>query len=88
MIAFVAGLVYYFYHGVQVQMQEIDLDEVKRTQSQPKERPATPGLSRSQYDRQRAGTYGDAVKNSPGLGAHNQHIKDTEKAIQQASNSK
>ena len=88
MIAFVLGLVYYFYNGVQGTMEEINANEVQRIASQPKERPATPGLSRSEYDRQRAGSYGDAVKNSPSLGAHNQHIKETEKAMQQVSNSK
>lgn len=88
MIAFVLGLVYYFYNGVRGTMEEINANEAERIASQPKERPATPGLSRSQYDRQRAGSYGDAVKNSPSLGAHNEHIKETEKAMQQVSNSR
>ena len=88
MIAFVLGLVYYFYNGVQGTMEEINANEAKRVGSQPAERPATPGLSRTQYDRQRAGHYADAVKNSQSLDAHNQHIKDTEKAMQQASSSK
>lgn len=87
MIAFVLGLVYYFYDGVRGTMEEINKNDVKRVKSQPKERPATPGLSRSEYDRQRAGHYGDAVKNSQSLEAHNQHIKETEKAMQQVSNS-
>jgi ribosomal protein L37E len=87
-IVFVLGLVYYFYNGVQGTMGEINSNEAKRVQSQPKERPATPGLSRSEYDRQRSGHYGDAVKNSPSLEAHKAHIKETEKAMQQVSNSK
>lgn len=88
MIACALGLVYYFYNGVEGTMEEINANDARRVGSQPKERPATPGLSRSQYDRQRSGHYGDAVKSSPSLGAHNQHIKDTEKAMQQVSNSK
>jgi hypothetical protein len=88
MIAFVLGLVYYFYNGVEGTMEEINANEARRAGSQPKERPAVPGLSRSEYDRQRKGHYGEAVKNSPSLGAHNQHIKETEKAMQQVSNSR
>ena len=86
MIGLVLGLVYYFYSGVEGTMEEIEASEAKRIQSQAKQRPAA-GLSRSEQDRQRSGHYGDAVKNSPSLGAHNQHIKDTEKAMQQVSNS-
>jgi hypothetical protein len=86
MIALVLGVVYYFYNGVEGTMEEIDANEAKRLQSQRKQQPA-PGLSRTEQDRQRSGHYGDAVKNSPSLGAHNQHIKETEKAMQQVSNS-
>ncbi len=87
MIAFVLGLVYYFYDGVQGTMEGINANDAKRVQSQPKERPATPGLSRSEHDRGRSGHYGDAVKDSQSLKAHDQRSKDTEKAIQQISNS-
>ena len=68
-------------------VDEVNAKEAKRVASQPVERPATPGLSRSQYDQQRSGHYGDAVKNSPSLNAHQQRVKDTEKAVQQISNS-
>jgi len=87
-IGFVLGLVYYFYNGVQGTMEEINANDVKRVESQPKEHSESPGLSRSENDRRRAGHYGDAVKNSSSLDAHNQHIKETEKAMQQVSNSK
>jgi hypothetical protein len=86
MIALVLGVVYYFYSGVEGTMEEIDASEAKRLQSQPKQQPAQ-GLSRTEQDRQRSGHFGDAVKSSQSLGAHNQHIKDTEKAMQQVSNS-
>src|SRR5215208_8285589 len=62
MIGFVLGLVYYFYNGVQGTMEEINANDVKRVESQPKEHSESPGLSRSENDRRRAGHYGDAVK--------------------------
>jgi hypothetical protein len=87
MIVFVLGLVYYFYNGVQGTMEEINTNEAPRVRSQPKESPSTPGLSRSENDRRRSGHYGDAVKDSQSIKAHEQRSKDTEKAIQQISNS-
>ena len=86
-IACALAVVYYFYTGVQGTMEEVNANDAKRVASQPQERPATPGLSRTKYDQQRSGHYGDAVKNSQSLKAHDQRTKDTEKAIQQISNS-
>lgn len=88
MIAAVLGVVYYFYSGVQNSMNEIQAQEAKRIASQPVQSKPTPGLSRSQSDRQRAGHYGDAVRNSQGLNAHEQRTRDTEKALEQVSNSR
>ncbi|HVF30250.1 MAG TPA: hypothetical protein VNA22_04735 [Pyrinomonadaceae bacterium] len=87
MIAGVLGLVYYFYNGVQATTKQVNANEAQRMASQPAERPAQPGLSRTKYDQQRSGHYGDAVKTSPSIKAHEQRSKDTEKAIQQISNS-
>jgi ribosomal protein L40E len=84
----VLGVAYYFYSGVQGTMEEVNANDTKRVASQPAERPATPGLSRTKYDQQRSGHYGDKVKDSPNLKAHEQRTKDTEKAIQQISNSR
>jgi hypothetical protein len=86
MIAIVVGLVYYFYDGVQSSMQEIEANEAKRIKSQPDVRPGEAGLSRTQTDQRRVTTYGDAVKNSSSLSAHQQRVKETEKAVQQISN--
>jgi hypothetical protein len=86
-IAMVLGVVYYFYHGVQQSMEEIQVNEARRLASQPTPRPQEQGLTRSQQDQQRAGTYGDAVRKSESISDHNKHIQDTEKAMQQASNS-
>jgi hypothetical protein len=87
LVAGAAGLAYYFFGGVSTSVEEVNANEAKRVASQPDERPATPGLSRTEYDRQRSGHYGEAVKNSPSLDAHQQRVKDSEKAMQQISNS-
>jgi hypothetical protein len=87
LLASVGGLAYYFFTGTQESVAEVNANEAKRISSQPAERPAAPGLSRSEYDRQRSGHYGDAVKNSPSLNAHQQRVKDSEKAMQQLTNS-
>ena len=88
MIAVVAGIVYYFYHGVQVSMQELELEEQKRISSQSRAQPQQPGLSRSQAEQQRAGSYASAVSNSQSLKEHQKHIDETQKAMNQVSNSK
>lgn len=88
MIAAVLGVVYYFYTGVQASMDEIDRNEAKRLATQPPPKPEQQGLSRTQYDQQRAGTYADAVKNSASLNAHQKRVEETEKAVKQLSNSK
>ena len=84
MIALVSGVFYYFYTGIQASVNEVSESEQKRLS---KQAPAEPGSSRTKSGQQRAGSYGAAVANSQSLGAHNQHIKDTEKAMQQVSNS-
>jgi hypothetical protein len=71
---------------MQDSVEHVNTNEAKRVGSQPAERPVTPGLSRNEYDRQKSMTYGEAVKNSSSLSAHQQHIKDTEKTMQQISN--
>ncbi len=85
LVACVGGLAYYFYKGTEQSMDEIDANEAKRVASQPAEHPPA-GLSRTKYDQQRAGHYANAVANSPSLGAHQKHIEDTQKAMQQVSN--
>jgi hypothetical protein len=86
MIAVVLGLVYYFYSGAQDSIEKVNANDAKRVAAQPQERPVTPGLSRTQYDQQKAGTYGNAVKNSSSLAAHQQHVDESKKMMQQISN--
>lgn len=87
MVALLGGLAYYVLVGTEKSIEQINANEAKRVASQPAERPAVPGLSRNEYDRQKTMTYSQAVKNSPSLSAHQQHIDQTEKAMQQISNS-
>ena len=85
-IAGAVGIVYYFYHGVQVSMQELEQQDQQRQAAQSKVRPKN--LSRSQAENQRAGSYAGAVSNSQSLKDHQKHIDETEKAMNQVSNSK
>ena len=88
LLALLCGVAYYIYSGTQDSIEQVNANEAKRVASQPAERPVAPGLSRTEYDRQKAGTYGDAVKKSPGLNAHQQRVDQTEKAVQELSNSR
>lgn len=45
------------------------------------------GLSRTQYDQQRAGNFTNNIKDSPSLQAQKKHDEETKKLMQQASNS-
>ena len=85
MIAIVVGIVYYFYNGVQTSMQELEIEEQKRLASQPKNQPT--GLSRSQAEQQRTGTYGNLVSNSQSLKDHQNRVDETQKVMNQVSNS-
>ena len=84
MIAIVVGIVYYFYNGVQTSMKELEIEDQKRLATQSKSQPA--GLSRSQAEQQRTGTYGNLVSNSQSLKQHQKHIDETQKAMNQVSN--
>ena len=88
MITVVGALAYYFFTGTEESIKQVNADEAKRVASQPAERPLAPGLSRSEYDRKKSQTYGDAVRGSQSLAEHNKHIQQTEKAMQQASGGK
>jgi ribosomal protein L40E len=88
LVALGAGIGYYFYTGVSAEVKTVNNNEANRLASEPAERPATPGLSRTQYDKQRSGHYGDAVRQSQSLKDHVNRGRETEKAIQQVSNSR
>ena len=88
MVTMVGALAYYFFTGTEESIKKVNADDAKRVASQPAERPMAPGLSRSEYDRQKSQTYGDAVRGSEGLAEHNKHIQQTEKTMQQITNGK
>jgi hypothetical protein len=83
-VAFAAGFAYYLYQGMQKSADDVYADELKRIEEQKKDK--TAGLSRSEYEKQRTGTYFQAVKSSNSLSAHDEHIAETQKAMEAASN--
>lgn len=87
MVVGLLAVVYYFYSGVGQSMTEVNANDAKRVAEQPAERPLAPGVSRQKYDQTRARQHGDLVSNSAALQAHQKHIDDTQKLMQQASNS-
>ncbi|MGQ0540625.1 MAG: hypothetical protein ACT4O9_02090 [Blastocatellia bacterium] len=66
-------------------MSEINANDAKRVASQPTQPPL--GLSRTEYDRQRAANVGNAIKDNPSFAAQKKHNEETQKIMQQASNS-
>jgi ribosomal protein L40E len=85
MLAGAMAVIYCFYSGVRHSVDEVNA-EANRA-AQPAGRPEPQGLSRTEYDRRRAGSYGTAVRESNSLAQHDQHIRETERAMQQASGS-
>jgi hypothetical protein len=83
-IAFVGGFSYYAYYGLQKSADDIYAGEAQRLAQQKNDKSA--GLSRSEYQKQKTETFGSAVKNSNSFAAHNEHIAETEKAMQAAAN--
>jgi hypothetical protein len=88
MVTIVGALAYYVFTGTEESIHNVTFEETNRAASKPAERPLAPGLSRSEYDRQKSQTYGDAVRNSQSLEDHNKHIQQTEKVMQQITNGK
>lgn len=83
-VAFVAGFAYYSYYGLQQSADDVYASEKKRVEEQKKDK--TAGLSRSQYEKQRTQTFGSAVQSSNSFAAHNEHIEQTQQAMQAVSN--
>jgi hypothetical protein len=84
-LAVVAGLLYYVFLEMQQSVSEVNANDANRVASQAKD-PAA-GLSRTEYDRQRAGQYGNAMQNNPSFAAKKKRDEETQKIILQASNS-
>jgi hypothetical protein len=84
-VAFVGGFAYYAYYGMQKSADDIYAGEMKRIETQKQDK--TAGLSRSEYQKQRTGTFASAIKESNSLSTHNEHIAETQKAMEAVSNS-
>lgn len=84
-LAIVGGAGYYFYSGVDQNVQQINANEANRLAEQ-KNDPTT-GLSRTQYDKHRSGQYGNAIKSNPSFEAQRKQAEETQKAMQAVSNS-
>ena len=72
-------LAYYMVGGFEQSMERIDASEANRMATQPKQQDA--GLSRTQYDQKRAGTYGTAVQNSNSFAENQKHNDEIQKAM-------
>jgi hypothetical protein len=80
------GAGYYFYTGVDDKVEQINTNEAHRiTVQKPDD---SKGLSRTEYDRRRAANVGDAIKQNPGLEAQTKQQEETQRIMQQVSNSK
>lgn len=88
MLTIVGALGYYVLTGTEESIKTVTAEETNSSGTRPAERPLAPGLSRSEYDRQKSQTYGDAVRDSQSLADHNKHIEQTEKMMQQVTNGK
>ena len=78
----VIGVAYYMYSGFQTPAQGNNADQ-RPSQAAPQ--PA--GLSRTKYDQQRAGNFANNIKDNPSLEAKRQHDEETQKIMNQVSNS-
>lgn len=66
----------YVYSGIQSEMTHIQANEPRQMAN------PTQGLSRSQYDQQRAGQYRNAVQNAPALVQSQKRLEETQKLMQ------
>ncbi|MCA1589599.1 MAG: zinc finger Ran-binding domain-containing protein [Acidobacteria bacterium] len=78
--------VYYILFGTRDSVADVNSREANRVGVQPAQ-PSDAGLSRSEYDRQRAQRVGNALSLNPDLEKHTNRTKETEKTIEHLSNS-
>lgn len=80
--AVVGVIVYYSIGGFESAFNKVDFDEAHERDVRRAENPNN--LSRSEYDRQRANSFGNAVRNSNSLAVAQDHNQQLEKAIKEA----
>lgn len=81
-IAAAVAFLYYSYGGFQQSLENVSKAEAEHLATQTKDNPN--GLSRSEYERQRANQYGTAVQNSNSLNESQRHHNEIENAMRQA----
>ena len=77
---------WYLYIGIEKSFEQVGADDVNRVAQQPK--PNNPPLSRTQYDQQGSGQYGNAVQGSQSLNASQQHTNEINKLMNRGSANK
>lgn len=77
---------YYIYTGMKASVDKVGVNDVKRVAAQPKSQPDA-GLSRAEADRQRSQRVANAVGASQGLAEHNNRTQQTQKTLEQLTNS-
>ena len=82
-LTLIGGVAYYLFSGVEKSYSDVKASEANRISAQPKQQA---GLSRSEMDKQRAGQYGNAVQNSPGLATSQKHNEEIKQLMQAGSN--
>ena len=80
--AVVGVIVYYAIGGFENSFDKVNADEANQKALQRKDNPN--GLSKSEYERQRAVQYGGAVRNSNSLSEADKHNQELKRAMQQA----
>lgn len=84
-VAIAIGFGYYFFYGVQDNVDKVNSSEAKRLAEQKKD--PTAGLSRTQIEKHRTGAYSNAMVNNPSFQAQRKHDDETQKVMQAVSNS-
>lgn len=83
----VAAAFYYIFIGVRGSVDTVNSTEANRVGAQPV-LPPDAGRSRAEYDRYRTQTVANAVGAAPGLAEHNNRTQQTDKALDQMTNSR
>ncbi len=84
-VVIAAAIGYYAYFGIQSNVVQINSNEANRVAQQKND--PTAGMSRTQYEKHRTGTYGNAMSNNPSFQAKRKQEGETQKVMQAVSNS-
>lgn len=69
----------YFYSGVQKSVNTVQANDQNRLASQANQK--SEPLSRTEYDQKRAGQYGNAIQDSPGIAASQKRLAEQQKLM-------